>query len=127
MKGIAVRWCMNEACSLFGQECHENECTRCGEKPTRLVWTLIVCEPRGIFMGLVAWPKGEIPKAITAYTCRACVYYPGTGSHGLATVGPQVGARITGAVEEILLQAPKSLAAVSPEALSKWEDEPWSK
>lgn len=116
---------MNEACELHGQECHEAKCTRCGEPPARLVWTLIVCEPRGIYMGLVEWPKGELPKAITAYHVRACVHYVGTGSHGLGVEGPRDSSRITGALDEALLANPKSLSTISAAALSKWEDEPW--
>ncbi len=124
---VSVRWCMNERCELHGHECYENECTRCDQKPSTLVWTVVLCEPRGVYMGLVEWPKGELPKALKVYSCRSCVYYVGTGSHGLATVGPENGSRVTGMVDEALLANPKSLHAVSASALQRWEDEPWTR
>jgi hypothetical protein len=77
-------------------------------------------------MGLVAWPKDELPRAIRVYSCRSCVYYVGTGSAGLAKEGPRKGSRVTGLIDETMLSNPKALHAVTAEALSKWEDEPWS-
>jgi hypothetical protein len=117
---------MNEDCRLYGLECLEKTCTACEQKPSKLVWTLILCEPRGIYMGLCEWPSLELPKAIKVYSCRSCVYYVKTGSAGLATMGPQKGSRVTGAQEEVMLANPKSLHAVTQEALSCWEDEPWA-
>ena len=126
MSKVTVSWCMTNGCELHGQECHEARCTRCEKKPSTLVWTVVLCEPRGIYMGLVVWPSGELPKALTIFSCRSCVYYVGIGSQGLATVGPGKGCRITGMVDEALVANPKSLHAISRAALSKWEDEVWT-
>ncbi len=124
---IVVCWCLNEACSLYGEECYEPVCTRCEKAPTSLVWSVVLCEPRGIYMGLVEWPRDEMPKALRVFCCRSCVLYRGIGSAGLASVGPGTDSRITGALDETLLANPKSLHAVTPEALARWEDEPWSR
>jgi hypothetical protein len=124
---VSVRWCLNENCALHGEEVYEKACTRCDTKPTLLKWTLVLCEPRGVYMGLVAWPKGELPKALTLYLARSCVMYQGIGSAGLAAVGPNERCRITGSTMETSVANPKSLHALTPEALSRWEDEPWSK
>ncbi len=125
MKGIHVHWCLNERCKLEGLPSDESDnCPKCDRPLTRLTWTLIVCEPRGVYMGLVSWPK-ELPKEIRAYSVRNAVYYTSTGSNGLAVVGPKNGSRITGAVEEMLIQNPKTLAVISQKALEAWEDEPW--
>lgn len=122
---LTVQWCMNSACRLYGMECYEKVCTACEKTPTVLTWTVVVCEPRGVYGALVAWPESELPPAIRAYTCRSCVYYKSGGSAGLATQGPQQGSRITGALDEALLDKPKNLFAMSAAALSAWEDEPW--
>ena len=126
---MTVKWCLNEDCSLYGQECYEAVCTRCNQKATRLTWMVILCEPRGIYGGLVEQPaKGApMPPSITAYCVRSCVWYKGQGSHGLATDGPNANARITGANPETTLKSPKSLHAMTQKALSAWEDETWSK
>ena len=124
---ITVNWCMNEDCRLYGQEMYEDKCTQCDHAPTRLTWMVILCEPRGIYGGLVEQPTGEMPKTIKAYHVRSCVWYKGQGSHGLAVDGPNASARITGANPETILNNPKSLHAMTQKALSAWEDEPWSK
>ena len=125
MKGVHVYWCMNERCKLEGLPSDESDnCPKCDRPLTRLTWTLIVCTPRGVYMGLVVFPN-EMPKEIRAYSVRSAVYYASYGSNGLAVVGPKKGSRITGAAEEMLIAGPISLAAITPKALSAWEDEPW--
>ena len=126
-KKLTVLWCLNEACSLYGEECYESSCTRCHQPATRLTWMVVLCEPRGIYGGLVEQPRGTMPPALTAYCVRSCVWYKGQGSHALAVDGPNAQARITGANPETVLNNPKSLHAMTSKALSAWEDEPWSK
>ena len=122
----SVFWCMNNRCKLYGLPNDEQDiCSICDQPLTRLTWAVIVCEPRGVYMGLVEMPS-VMPAEIRAFQVRNAVFYKQTGDLGLAVVGPMKGSRITGAAEEMLLKAPKTIAVCSEKALQAWEDEPWT-
>ena len=123
----AVRWCVSPSCKLDGIDVdHDDETCRVCDRPLQVLrWTLIICEPRGIYMGLLDWP-GTLPSEVEVYAVRSCVFYKGGGSAGLAVRGPQPGSRITGVLDTVRLKGPKTLALVSQEALEAWAREPWA-
>ena len=81
---------------------------------------------RGVFYGELISNGGDSCKLGEA---RNCVYWPegNKGFLGLASIGPQKGARVTSvAVPSLTLLGVTSISECTPEAVEKWESAPWS-
>jgi hypothetical protein len=93
-----------------------------GQKNERPV--LVTTSYRGVFFGYASETDGETIKLRGA---RNCVYWPTTqkGFLGLASSGPLRGARV-GPPADIELRSVTCVAEVSPEAVKRWEEQPWS-
>jgi hypothetical protein len=86
---------------------------------------LVTTEYRGVFFGYAEDTSGDTIKLKRA---RNCIYWPASnkGFLGLATDGPQQGARIGPAAAEIELRKITAVAEVSPEAVANWESGLWA-
>ena len=85
---------------------------------------LVTTSYRGVFFGYASETSGETIKLRAA---RNCVYWP-TGQRGflgLANMGPLDGARV-GPPADIELRSITCVAEVTPEAVKRWEAQPWS-
>lgn len=84
---------------------------------------LVTTSYRGVFFGYATDTEGE---RIKLRAGRNCVYWPASqkGFLGLAKDGPQPGARI-GPPANIELRGITSVTEVTPEAVAKWEAQPW--
>lgn len=88
---------------------------------------VITTEHRGVFFGYI--PEETMQETTLAVTrCRMCIYWPSEnhGVMGLASDGPKRGAKISPAVEEVILQDVTAVMRASPQAVDTWEAEPWS-
>ena len=81
---------------------------------------LVTTEFRGVFFGYADDTSGD---AITLTNARNCIYWPATngGFAGLASEGPDKGARIGAKVEKIDLRKVTSVTEVSEAAVKAWE------
>ena len=79
---------------------------------------------RGVFFGYAADTDGE---TIKLKRSRLCVYWSADvkGFMGLASSGPSKGCRI-GPPADIELRAITAVLEVTPEAVARWEESPWS-
>lgn len=84
---------------------------------------LVTTSHRGVFFGYATNVEGEIIKLRAA---RNCLYWPreNKGFLGLAAMGPLDGARV-GPPADIKLRDITCVAAVTPEAIDRWETAPW--
>lgn len=85
---------------------------------------LVTTEYRGVFFGYASDTSGDTIKLRSA---RNCIYWPKEqkGFLGLASQGPLDGARV-GPPADIELRAITCVAEVTPEAVARWEAQPWS-
>jgi hypothetical protein len=79
---------------------------------------------RGVFFGYANETSGE---TITLKRARLCVYWSSDvkGFMGLAAHGPSKQCRI-GPPADIELRAITAVVTVAPEAVEKWESQPWN-
>ncbi|HET7210038.1 MAG TPA: hypothetical protein VFI95_25925 [Terriglobales bacterium] len=87
---------------------------------------LVTTIHRGVFFGYVS--AGVKNKSITISNARNCVYWSADvkGFLGLAAIGPNNSCRIGPKVPELTLTDVTSVSSVTPEAVEKWEKNPWS-
>lgn len=87
---------------------------------------LVTTIHRGVFFGYAS--AGVKDKSITISNARNCVYWSADvkGFLGLAANGPTEGCRIGPKVPELTLTGVTSVSSVTPEAVEKWEKNPWS-
>ena len=85
---------------------------------------LVTTEHRGVFFGYTSKTDGA---TITLRRGRNCIYWPtgNKGFLGLASMGPQKGARV-GPAATIELRGITSVTEVEPEAVKAWEAAPWA-
>jgi hypothetical protein len=86
---------------------------------------LVTTLHKGVFFGYAA--TGVKNKAITIRNARNCVYWSADvkGFLGLAANGPTSSCRIGPKVPELTLTDVTSISKVTPEAIKKWEENPW--
>ena len=86
---------------------------------TKERYVLVTTEFRGVFAGYAKDTSGD---TITLRAARNCIYWPASnkGFLGLASMGPQTGARI-GPPADIELRKVTCIAQVSDAAKSQWE------
>ena len=84
---------------------------------------LVTTEHRGVFFGYATETSGPTIKLRCA---RNCIYWPASnkGFLGLASDGPQKGARV-GPAADIELRAITCVAECTPAAVKAWEEAPW--
>lgn len=85
---------------------------------------LVTTAHRGVFFGYAREWDGEIVRLTRA---RLAIYWSPDmkGFMGLAAHGPSAGCRI-GPPADIDLRAVTAVAAVTPEAVQRWEAAPWA-
>lgn len=85
---------------------------------------LVTTEYRGVFFGYLDGGAGE---TIRLKRARNCIYWDSAekGFLGLAAVGPLSGCRV-GPAADIELRKVTCIAAVTPEAVARWEAAPWA-
>jgi hypothetical protein len=85
---------------------------------------LVTTAHRGVFFGYANDIDGE---TITLERARLCVYWSSDvrGFMGLASSGPTKSCRV-GPPANITLRSVTSVAEVTPEAVARWEEAPWS-
>lgn len=95
-----------------------------GETERRPV--VVTTEHRGVFFGFID-PARIRDEQIELERARLCVYWSPAmhGFMGLASMGPDKDCKIGPAVESITLRKITSVIGVSPDALKRWESEPW--
>ena len=86
---------------------------------------LVTTAHRGVFFGYATDTDGATIKLRRA---RCCLYWPASnkGFLGLASAGPDTGARV-GPAADIELRDITCVAECTPEAVDRWEKAPWSK
>ena len=82
---------------------------------------LVTTEFRGVFFGYADDTSGD---TITLTNARNCIYWPSEngGFGGLASDGPVKGSRIGARVEKLELRKITSVAEVSADAVTAWEN-----
>ena len=85
---------------------------------------VVTTKYRGVFFG---YAENTSNGTIHLKRARMCVYWDSRlhGVLGLASDGPCASCRISRAVTEIDLRGITSVIEVTPEAVEKWEAEPW--
>ena len=87
---------------------------------------VVVCTKyRGVFFGYADETQGD---TIILKHARMCVYWDKAlhGVMGLASSGPSSSCRVGPAVPQIELRGVSAIVAVEPQAVEKWEAEPWN-
>lgn len=84
---------------------------------------LVTTEFKGVFFGYATDTDGE---TITLRAARNCIYWPASnkGFLGLAAHGPLEGAKV-GPPADIELRRVTCVAACTPEAIKRWENQKW--
>ena len=82
---------------------------------------LVTTEFRGVFFGYADDTSGD---TIALTNARNCIYWPSEngGFGGLASEGPVKGSRIGARVEKLELRKIASVAEVSADAVTAWEN-----
>ena len=85
---------------------------------------LVTTAHRGVFFG---YASDTSKSTIKLTRGRNCIYWPreNKGFLGLASMGPLEGARI-GPPADIELRKITCVAEVTPDAVKRWEAQPWS-
>ena len=85
---------------------------------------LVCTEFRGVFFGYSDDTSGDTIKLRAG---RNCVYWPASqkGFVGLAKDGPLAGAKV-GPAADIEVRKVTAVCEVTPEAVARWEAQPWS-
>jgi hypothetical protein len=86
---------------------------------------LVTTAHRGVFFGYFKGHDGN--GTVTLTKMRNCVYWPASvkGFLGLASTGPLDGSRVGPAVESATLYGVTAIAAVTADAVKRWEEFPW--
>jgi hypothetical protein len=86
-------------------------------------YVLVTTQHRGVFAGYATDTSGT---TINLRAARNCIYWPSStkGFLGLASIGPQEGARV-GPAADIELRGITCVAECTPEAVKAWESQPW--
>jgi len=86
---------------------------------------LVTTTHRGVFFGYAKKTDGNV---IALRAARNCVYWPAgnKGFLGLASMGPQSGARV-GPAADIEVRDITCVAECTPEAVKAWESAPWAR
>ena len=86
---------------------------------------VVTTKHRGVFMGEIESRNGS---EIVLKDARVCVYWSRDtkGFVGLAKTGPLSGSRVSPAAPKLELFDVTSVTHCTPEAVEKWEAEPWS-
>ena len=86
---------------------------------------VVTTQHRGVFFGYAVDVDGA---AINLRAARNCLYWPteNKGFMGLAAMGPVKGARV-GPAADIQLRDITSVMQCTPEAVTAWENAPWSR
>lgn len=92
------------------------------------IGVVVTTEHKGVFFGyttLAALKKAN--SILTLERARMCLYWSAEtkGIMGLASNGPAPGSRVTPAVPSLKLNGITSISEVAPNAIQKWEDQPW--
>lgn len=92
-------------------------------------WVLVTTDEtkRGVFMGkLVSHDKDKLRCVLEQ--AQMAVYWPEEthGVLGLASAGPQKGSRIGPPVLRIELEGVTAVADCTPEAVQRWQGQPWN-
>lgn len=87
-------------------------------------YVLVTTSYRGVFAGYATNTNSETIKLRAA---RNCIYWPASqkGFVGLASMGPQQGARV-GPAADMELRGVTAVLECTPEAVAAWEKSPWS-
>lgn len=87
---------------------------------------LVTTIHRGVFFGYAS--TGVKEKSITIRNARNCVYWSADvkGFLGLAAAGPSSSCKIGPKVPKLTLTDVTSVSEVSPEAVERWEKNPWA-
>ena len=90
-----------------------------GDKPV-----LVTTAHRGVFFGYASDTDGEIVRLKQA---RLCLYWSSDvkGFMGLAATGPSKSCRV-GPPADIDLRSITAVVSMTPEAVKRWEAQPWS-
>lgn len=85
---------------------------------------LVTTEYGGVFFG---WATDTSGDTIHLRAAQDCLYWPieNKGFLGLASMGPVAGCRV-GPPADIELRKVTSVSEVTPEAVKRWESQPWS-
>lgn len=89
---------------------------------------LVTTAHKGVFFGILAEEnENENGMTVVLDQCRNCVYWTSDlkGFLGLAAVGPDENCRIGPATPSTKLTDVTSISDVTPEAIVRWEAEPW--
>ena len=85
---------------------------------------IVTTEHRGVFFGFATETDGE---TIALKRARLCLYWSADvkGFMGLAATGPSASCRI-GPPADITLRKITAVLEVTPDAVKKWEAQPWA-
>ena len=85
---------------------------------------LVTTKDRGVFFGYASDTSGDV---ITLTNCRNCIYWPvaNQGFLGLASMGPQLGAKIGAVAPSVELRGITSVSEVSEAAAKVWNEFQW--
>ena len=86
---------------------------------------LVCTEYRGVFFGFLE--SGPDQGVVTLTKAQNCVYWSQDvhGVMGLAVNGPSRNCRIGPPVVRLTLTKVTSISEVSPDAIAKWNEQPW--
>ncbi len=88
---------------------------------------MVTTKHRGVFFGYLREENGA--DSVELDQARMCVYWSAKvrGVLGLAEAGPTEGCRITHSLSEpVILYGVTGVYGVSPGAVQRWEEGPWS-
>ncbi len=87
---------------------------------------LVTTEMRGVFAG--QYVSGEAGGTVVLEQSRMCLYWSKAtrGVLGLASHGPAEGSRVSRPVPRAELGGATAILDLTPEALERWEESPWS-
>ena len=94
-------------------------------KQKRFVVVTTNNERRGVFAGFLE--EGQVGGTVRLSNARHCVYWSAEtrGVCGLAAIGPQKGSRVGPVFPGIEVDGVTAIMDTSPEAMKRWEAEPW--
>lgn len=92
---------------------------------------VVVCTARrGVFFGYTDMESVAMIDrgVVTLRNARMAAYWSAEthGVLGLAAIGPQDGSRVGPRVSELTIESITAVMLCSPEAVERWEAEPWS-
>jgi hypothetical protein len=83
---------------------------------------------RGVFFGFLAPGADRAAKTAEITDAQMCVYWSSDvqGVLGLASAGPSARSKVTRPVPRITLQEVTAVIDATAEAVTSWQDRPWS-